>query len=55
MLEKSLRTSLEMSAGDFSIFFTRPISAGLLVLCVLILIASALKLAPREVREANAD
>ena len=24
-LEKSLRTSLEMSAGDFSIFFTRPL------------------------------
>ena len=27
-LEKSLRTSLEMSAGDFSIFFTRPLCLG---------------------------
>ena len=31
-LEKSLRTSLEMSAGDFSIFFTRPLCLTLLVL-----------------------
>ena len=31
-IEKSLRTSLEMSAGDFSIFFTRPLCLGLLIL-----------------------
>jgi putative tricarboxylic transport membrane protein len=55
MLEKSLRTSLEMSAGDFSIFFTRPISAGLLAFCVVILAVSAMRLAPKEVREASAD
>ena len=30
-LEKSLRTSLEMSAGDFSIFYTRPLCLGLLI------------------------
>ena len=53
-LEKSLRTSLEMSAGDFSIFFTRPLvpraaGASQASCCV----ASALRLAPAEVREAS--
>ncbi len=55
MLEKSLRTSLEMSAGDFSIFLTRPISAGLLVIAAIILVISALRLAPAQVRESSAD
>jgi putative tricarboxylic transport membrane protein len=54
-LEKSLRTSLEMSAGDYSIFFTRPIAAGLLVCCAIILAVSALKLAPKEIREGGGD
>ena len=44
-MEKSLRTSLEMSAGDFAIFVTRPISAALIALAVLILALSALRLA----------
>jgi putative tricarboxylic transport membrane protein len=55
MLEKSLRTSLEMSAGNFSIFFTRPISAVLLALAVVVLIVSALRLTPKEVRDAKDD
>ena len=50
-LEKSLRTSLEMSAGDYGIFFTRPITLVLLIAAVLILAVSALKLAPKEIRE----
>jgi putative tricarboxylic transport membrane protein len=54
-LEKSLRTSLEMSAGDFSIFLTRPITVVLLVLCVLVLLTSALNLAPKQLREATTD
>ena len=54
-LEKSLRTSLEMSAGDFSIFFTRPLCLGLLVLAAVVLVASALRLPPREIREASAS
>ena len=53
-LEKSLRTSLEMSAGDFMIFLTRPITAVLLVLCVVILLVSAFHLTPEQIRE-NAD
>jgi putative tricarboxylic transport membrane protein len=36
MLEKSLRQSFLMSHGDFSIFFTRAISAGCLILSLLI-------------------
>ncbi len=36
MLEKSLRQSFLMSQGDFSIFFTRSISAGCLILSLLI-------------------
>src|SRR5215216_1881119 len=39
-LEKSLRTSLEMSAGDFSIFYTRPLCLALLVLAAVVLAAS---------------
>jgi putative tricarboxylic transport membrane protein len=54
-LEKSLRTSLEMSAGDFSIFYTRPLCLGLLIIAGLVLIGSALRLAPAEVREASKD
>jgi putative tricarboxylic transport membrane protein len=44
-MEKSLRTSLEMSGGDFGIFVTRPISASLLACAALILAVSALRLA----------
>ena len=44
-MEKSLRTSLEMSGGDFGIFLTRPISATLIVCAVLIVAVSTLKIA----------
>jgi len=44
-MEKSLRTSLEMSGGDFSIFVTRPITATLLVLSAIVLVVSTLRLA----------
>jgi putative tricarboxylic transport membrane protein len=54
-LEKSLRTSLEMSAGDFSIFLSRPIALGLLIFAVLILVVAALNLAPKEIREGSGD
>lgn len=53
-LEKSLRTSLEMSAGDFMIFLTRPITCVLLIGCVVILLVSAFRLTPEQIRE-NAD
>ncbi len=44
-MEKSLRTSLEMSGGDFGIFLTRPISATLLVGAALIIVVSTLRIA----------
>jgi putative tricarboxylic transport membrane protein len=44
-MEKSLRTSLEMSAGDFSIFLTRPISATLMACAVLVIAVSAFQVA----------
>ena len=37
MLEQSLRQSLELSGGSFGILFTRPISATLIVLTVVVL------------------
>ncbi len=55
MLEKSLRTSLEMSAGNFGIFVTRPISAVLLAVAAVVLVVSALRLTPKEVREGKDD
>jgi putative tricarboxylic transport membrane protein len=54
-LEKSLRTSLEMSAGDFAIFYTRPLCLALLVIAAVVLIASARRLPPAEVRAASTD
>jgi putative tricarboxylic transport membrane protein len=53
-IEKSLRTSLEMSGGDFSIFATRPLCLGLLVVAVLVLVGSLLRLPPPEVRQSSA-
>jgi putative tricarboxylic transport membrane protein len=43
-MEKSLRTSLEMSAGDFTIFVTRPISATLIACALLIIIVSTFRI-----------
>jgi putative tricarboxylic transport membrane protein len=53
-MEKSLRTSLEISGGDFTIFVSRPLSLALLGVAALVLVTSALRLAPlRAVREAE--
>jgi putative tricarboxylic transport membrane protein len=38
-LETSLRQSLMMSRGDFSIFISRPISLAFLIVAVLLLVA----------------
>jgi len=37
-LESSLRQSLMLSRGDFSIFVTRPITLGFLIVAVLLLV-----------------
>jgi putative tricarboxylic transport membrane protein len=53
-MERSLRTSLEMSGGEFAIFVTRPLSLTLLVLAGLILVTATLRFAPlRAMREAE--
>jgi putative tricarboxylic transport membrane protein len=53
-MEKSLRTSLEMSGGDFGIFLTRPISVTLLVIAALIVALSTLRLAAlKSIRSAE--
>ena len=44
MMEKALRTSLEMSAGDMTIFFTRPISVVLLIVAAIVLASPAVRL-----------
>jgi putative tricarboxylic transport membrane protein len=46
LMEKGLRLSLELSQGDFMVFFTRPISAALLVSAALIILLSAVRFKP---------
>jgi TctA family transporter len=38
MLELNFRQSLAMSAGDYTIFFTRPIAAGMLLVALTLLL-----------------
>jgi putative tricarboxylic transport membrane protein len=42
LFEQSLRQSLIMSNGDYLIFFSRPISLGLLIVCGILLALSTL-------------
>jgi putative tricarboxylic transport membrane protein len=51
-LERSLRTSLEMSAGEYAIFFTRPLCLALLIASAAVLVVAALRLAPKQLRQA---
>jgi putative tricarboxylic transport membrane protein len=50
-IEKSMRTALEMSGGDYAIFFSRPLCLGLLIASALVLVGAALSLAPKAIRE----
>lgn len=43
LMEQGLRQSLEMSVGDFSIFFTRPLTATLLAIAAVVFITSSLR------------
>jgi putative tricarboxylic transport membrane protein len=40
MMEKALRQSLEMSGGHLSVFYTRPLTATLLVIAVIVLVVN---------------
>lgn len=42
MLEQSLRQALMLSVNDWTIFFTRPLCAGLLALCILCILVPVL-------------
>jgi len=55
MLERSLRESLSLSQGDYSIFVTRPISVFFLIVTALILISSARQALPSIVREESKE
>jgi putative tricarboxylic transport membrane protein len=54
LMERALRQSLEMSEGDFSIFFTRPISGTLLAVAVIVIVISTFQ-AFRAVRGADSQ
>jgi putative tricarboxylic transport membrane protein len=45
LMERTLRQSLEISGGEFSIFFTRPISAATLAIAALFIITTTLRFA----------
>ena len=46
--ELSLRQSLVMSSGNWTIFFSRPIAASLFILCGLLLVLSAISYGTRR-------
>lgn len=48
--ETGLRQSLMMSGGDFTVFFTRPISAILMILAILVLVGPAVSAMRRAFR-----
>jgi putative tricarboxylic transport membrane protein len=54
LMEQSLRQSLEISRGDFSILFTRPISLTLIVVAALFTLGTTLRIAAR-VRGADSE
>jgi len=51
LMEQSLRESLSVSQGDFTIFFTRPISLFFLILAGVIMVTSAWQAWPAAIRE----
>lgn len=55
MMERSLRQSLSISQGDYSIFFTRPISLFFLIITAVILLTSACQALPSVVREESKE
>jgi len=51
MLENNLRQSLVISRGDFTVFFTRPISAVFLGVALLLLLSTVFPYVKRRRRE----
>lgn len=48
MMERSLRRSMEMSQGDFSILYSSPLAVVLLALSAIVIITSSLKFLPMK-------
>jgi putative tricarboxylic transport membrane protein len=48
LIEKNLRTSLQISGGDMLVFFQSPISAVLLIIAAAVLIGSSLRVLPTQ-------
>jgi len=55
LMERTLRESLSLSQGDYSIFFTRPISLFFLIVTAIILATSAWQAWPSAVREESKE
>ncbi len=55
LIERALRTSLEISAGSPDIFYTSPIAATLLLLAAIVLLGSAFHLLPFQRQAAAAE
>jgi putative tricarboxylic transport membrane protein len=55
LMEQSLRESLSVSHGDFSIFLTRPISLFFMILAALIIATSAWQAWPSTIREESKE
>lgn len=53
--ETGLRQSLMMSGGDFTVFFTRPISAILMILAILVLVGPAVSAMRRAFRSQRGE
>jgi putative tricarboxylic transport membrane protein len=47
LMEQGLRLSLELSRGDFTVFFTRPISGTLMVLAAVFILSSAFEISSK--------
>jgi putative tricarboxylic transport membrane protein len=54
LMENSLRQSLDMSGGDFTILFTRPISASILALAVVLILSFTFQIV-KQVRGAETE
>jgi len=55
MVEQNLRRSLIISHGDFTIFFTRPISAAFIIIGIFIMITSYYRIKKALEREVEAS
>jgi putative tricarboxylic transport membrane protein len=51
LMEENLRRAMLIARGDVTVFFTRPISAGLLILSIILLVLAALPMIRKQREE----